>query len=191
MESWIADRRRLLALEQDEERRKLQEKLNKLTPQECQEEGISLLSVEEVESWTSLFGRTTILVRRQDKAVLPTHSFRVGDEVCLYSPRLQHTDAADSARCSGVVSKVTQNSIEVVTEPSDELHLVPPLRLDLSVSEATNKKLNSALTTLKSPTDTPGWPLMHIVFEQGSFDFPSQILISPINIGLNASQVRL
>ena len=189
MDEWIRDRRRLLALEQDEERRQLQEKLQQLTPQECQEEGISLLSVEVAESWTSLFGRVTLMVRRQDKAPLPTHSFRVGDEVRLYSPKQQHTEAAEASSCSGVVSKVTQISIELVTDAADDLSLVFPLRLDMSVSEATNKKLSAALTEMEKPYDSPGWPVASIIFEKSSLRLPAEVRITPINTGLNPSQV--
>lgn len=190
MDEWIRDRRRLLALEQDEERRQLQEKLQQLTPQECQEEGISLLSVEMAESWTSLFGRVTLMVRRLDKAPLPTHSFRVGDEVRLYSPKQQHTESAEASSCSGVVSKVTQTSIEMVTNAADDLSLVFPLRLDMSVSEATNKKLSAALTEMEKPYDSPGWPVASIVFEKSPLLLPAEVHIAPINTGLNQSQVR-
>lgn len=185
----MSDRRHLLALEQDEERQQLQQKLSQLTAQECQDEGISLLSVEAAESWTSLFGRTTILVRRIDKAPLPNHSFRVGDEVTIYSPALRQTELAESSRCSGVVSKVTQTSIEMVTDPAEELDLVLPLRLDMSVSEATNKKLNAVLNEIRHSTDTTGWPLLSIVFEKTPLGLPADIHIKPMNKGLNPSQV--
>jgi hypothetical protein len=189
MDLWLEGRRRLLKLEQDEERKQLLEKLNSLTPRQCEDAGLSLLALDVAETWTSLFGRTAMLVSRADKAPLPTHSLRVGDEVSLYSPKLQHTEHADTSRCSGVVSKVTQSGIELVTSPSDELDLIPPLRLDLSVSEATNRKLNAALAELRSPHETPGWPMINIVFENAPFVFGRPVKIAPINTGLNPSQI--
>ena len=183
-------RRRLLALEQEEERQQLAEKLQRLSPQECQEEGISLLHMKVADTWVSLFGRATISLTRSDKAVLPSHSFKTGDEVTLYSPKLEHTELAASSRCFAVISKVTQTTIEIVTDSAAESDLEPPLRLDMSASEATNKKLKSILSELQDSRDVPGRHMISIVFDNSPLFPPVSVSVEPFNTGLNPSQIN-
>jgi hypothetical protein len=189
MDAWVEQRRRLLRLEQDEERRQLAEKLQHLSPQACQEYGISLLGLDIEESWTALFGRTTLLIKRLDKAPFPTHSFRVGDEATLYSPKLRHTEQADSSSCTGVISRVSYSSIELVCDSLDATEFSSPLRLDMSSSEATHKKLNDALIGLHDRVETPAWSLIRLIFENAPLTEPTAVHITPINAGLNESQV--
>lgn len=189
MDSWIDNRSRLLALERDEERKQLQEKLEHLSPQACAECGISLLSIEISESFTSLFGRTTFVIKRLDDSPFPAHSFRVGDEAVLFSPKLRHTELEDSSTCRGVISKVTYTTIDLVCDSSDEADFVQPLRLDMSTSESNNRKLMDVLNQLSSREETPAFNMIRLVFEDFPLSSPTIVHIDPLNIHLNASQV--
>jgi hypothetical protein len=191
MDSWVEQRRRLLSLEHDEEILQLTQKLQHLTAQQCQNEGISLLSLTIDSSSISLFGRTTFILTKMDKSPFPPHSFRVGDEATLYSPRLQHTVSADVSTCQGVITKVSFKTIEMVTEAADGMELIYPLRLDLSASESTHRKLLKILDELQSIPDTPALPLIRIAFDNAPIKTPITCHFQPINNGLNESQVRL
>lgn len=189
MEFWISKRQKLLALERDEERKQLQEKLQHLSPQACAECGISLLSIEVSESFTSLFGRTTFVIKRLDDAPFPAHSFRVGDEATLFSPKLRHTEFEDSSTCHGVISKVSYSTIDLVCDSSEGADFVQPLRLDMSTSESNNRKLTDVLDQLSSRAETPAFNIVQLVFEDAPLVSPAMVHIAPLNTGLNASQV--
>jgi hypothetical protein len=202
VERWVESRRRLLALEKDEERVRLSEKLQCFSAAECQAFGISLLSLVIEGSETSLFGRTTLTIRRQDHGPLPTHSFRVGDEAVLYSPKLRHSELADASTCEGVISKVSFKEIQLVTSSSNDSELVPPLRLDLSTSEATSRKLADVLVQMETPGGVvrregmgmgggsgAAWPLINTIFYDAPLATPAIVRIKPFNANLNASQV--
>lgn len=78
--SWTRKQRELLELESEEERLHLTSKLQSLTAKDCEKAGISILSLVIEEITTSLYGRTSLLLMRKDKRILPNHSLKVGDE---------------------------------------------------------------------------------------------------------------
>lgn len=119
-EEWINRQRKYLELEREAERLQLSEKLTTLTSQECQELGISLLSLDIESSGTSLFGRIKYKIIRKDLQPLPIHSFKVGDEVELYE--YKRNSNTEKITINGIISKVTSTSIEMVCEESDGVY---------------------------------------------------------------------
>lgn len=125
--NWIEKQRILLNLEKESEKEQLLEKLNTLTPQECQENGISLLSLEIESTSTSLFGRIKYKIIKKDKKEFPINSFKVGDEVQLYETKRisnnsnNHNNSSkeENVVLNGIVSKVTSTYIEIVSDESD------------------------------------------------------------------------
>ena len=118
--SWVENQRKLLLLERDVEKQQLSEKLSNLSPHECQEIGLSLLSLEIESSWTSLYGRVKYSIRRRDGKELPIHSFKVGDEAELYQNRKKST-TSENMTLSGIISKVTPSTVELVCDENDEV----------------------------------------------------------------------
>ena len=116
----------------------------------------------------------TLCLARRERAALPTHQMKVGDEVELFDPVHLAQDkqsgdsggrkkssssksSSDSSVVSGVVCKVTSSTIEMVCDDSKSeeessawLYSSTSLRLNLRSSEATYKKLTVALENLRS-----------------------------------------
>ena len=169
VEGWAVTTKRLLGLEQAEEREQLDEELRTLSPLAAQSAGLSLLSLVVLHKTSALFGRTKLVLglrsggggggsKGSSAAARPlpaSHRFRVGDEVTVSLRRV--TAAAREAggdgkapEATGVVSKVTESSLEVMTNDEDEIleALAQPsatLRLDLRSNDATHKKLVEAV----------------------------------------------
>jgi hypothetical protein len=117
---WISKQRDLLELERDAEREQLSEKLSTLFPSECQECGLSLLSLEIESSCTSLFGRVKYKIIRKDRQPLPINSFKPGDEAELFENKRVSDSNEESGILSGIIAKVTTMYIEMVCD-SDEV----------------------------------------------------------------------
>lgn len=172
MEEWIDKQKLLLALESSAEKEQLAEKIQSLSAKECEKQGLSLLHLKLLGTRTALFGRFSISLEsdRVKNKVLDQVSFKAGDEVILYSSRTSRSvnsnptsggkpsnssDGADASASSitGVVSKVNNAMIEIVTEQTPEdVSLESPLRMDLRSNDYTHKKMCGVLDELgKSP----------------------------------------
>jgi len=181
---WIARQAELLALERDEEKAQLTTKLTTLSAKKCEDDGISILSLEIEEITTSMYGRTCISLQRRDKKTLPNHSISTGDEVILRGK------GEGTETISGVVSKVTPTGVDFVTEGYEETDLDSPLRLDLLASEATFRKIHEALRSLDTVVDSPALPIADIVFNNRVVEAPILEKIASFNTNLNESQVE-
>jgi len=215
LSTWTRKQRELLALEQQEEKKLLQEKLDSLTPKSCEREGLSILSLKLEGTHTGLYGRTVLTLTRGDGKPFPSNGFKVGDEGTVYAPKLQHTSSAEASCVSGVISKMTASHIELVADDGevDEnvLECNPPLRLDMTASEATHKKMLHALNDMEQCSDLPTWRLAHILFnneeaaaaneggggggggawgERRLLGEVKATTIVPINTSLNAPQIQ-
>ena len=187
MLNWIEKQRELLNQERATERDQLNDRINSLTAKECSDLGITLLHLEVESVRTGLYGRSCFCIQRRDKLEFPVHSFKVGDEVCLYSSK-QNT-AAEDTKINGIISKISSTIIEFVSEGGDDDILEYPLRLDMLSSEATHKKMVSALDDLIEQSDNSTWPLGRILFDNAFVGYTQPISIVPFNQHLNASQV--
>ena len=181
--SWTRKQRKLLDIEREEEKFQLINKIQNSSAKECEKDGISILSLYVDSVTTSLYGRTCFSLQRSDGRILPVHSIKTGDEVLL------RTKSSTEIVISGVISKVNSTSIEMVSETYDEEELKPPMRLDLSASENTFKKLNYALNDLDRLIDGPSRPIVDIVFNNFQIEEPQPVKIDPINVNLNEFQI--
>lgn len=146
---WIKNQKELLLLEKDAEVEQIRAGIEGSTSQQCQDKGISLLKMYIQETKTSLFGRCTYTISKYNKDPLPMHSFKVGDEVSLYSQKAQGVKGAETDKAAGIVTKVTAASVDVTCE-SDETELIEPLRMDMRANEANHRKLMQGLADLES-----------------------------------------
>jgi superfamily I DNA and/or RNA helicase len=169
--TFVKAQKELLSIEQDEERGLIKDSLGSLSAAQCEDEGISLLSLEVDHIRTGLYGRVVVCLKRMNGGVLPqTSSFKVGDEVQVYAPKLQHTPSADASTFTGVVSKCSSHGVEVVSSDGevdeDLMSSSRPLRMNMLASEATHKKMMYALNDLDAlhPSDK-SWPLVSLLVE--------------------------
>ena len=152
VQSFVRAQRELLALEHEEECGMLSDKLTALGAAECEREGLSILGLHLDSITTGLYGRSIISLYRNNKSL--DSSFKSGDEVKLWTPKLSNTPNADASTLTGVVIKVTISHIEVAVGGDDEVDELllthnAPLRLDLLANDATHKKMMFALSELE------------------------------------------
>lgn len=130
-------------MEAEAERTRMAERRLSRSRADAEKRGETLLDLVIADHATGLGGRILLtLVKRNRTQAMPWHRFRVGSPVII-SP-----DQGDSGESSfGVVSKRTQQSVEVAVEdwPAGDR-----LRLDLSADEVTRARqimaMNAALT---------------------------------------------
>ena len=114
LENFVRSQREWLLLEQEEEKAGLVDKLSALTAAECENEGLSLLSLEVDSVSTGLYGRTSVVVKRMNGNPMPSHSFKNGDMVKLYSPahmNSKHMHSSSSSSSSDSASTVIEGVI--------------------------------------------------------------------------------
>ena len=177
---WVENEKKLLALEFKYESEQLADKISHLSAKECEKLGLSLLALKIVAVKSSLFGRFSISLEsnRLKNKVIERFSFKPGDEVILRSLERKPNDrnttssvgksfsSGDSETISlnGVVSKVYQSVIEIVSESSpEEIGLPidsPCLRMDLRTNEYTHRKMIEALENLNQDRSHPLIPLL-------------------------------
>ena len=172
---WCKSQRELLALEHDEEKAGLADKLAQLSPLECEKEGLSLLGLELDGTKTGLYGRTVLSLLCKRERV-SGNSFKVGDEVQLSAPSLTGNPAQHAlATVTGVLLRSNaQGVLEMAVGggPDDEvdealLRASPPLRLDLLANDATHSKMLKALAEIEARArccDGPAAPLLSMLF---------------------------
>lgn len=195
LSTWIENQRALLKLELNEEIEQLKQKINQLSAKECEKQGLSLLHLNIVGSKNSLFGRFAISLEssRIKNNVIDRVCFKIGDEVVLYSEKkpstvtqgakLNENFDQQAMIINGIVSKISNEIVEIVTEESpEEVYLSPPLRLDLRSNEYTHKKMMHLLNDLESTCHSRmnGHHLVPVLFDE--------IDISPSNLKSNTAE---
>ena len=189
LESWLLQTRQLLELELLADTQLLSEKIKALSAKECEKQGLSQLGLKLVSTKSALFGRVSITLE-SDKVknkTLDKLNFKSGDEILLYSTKTNknssnNNEDFEQSSINGVVSKVDNATIEIVTDTSPEdCNLESPLRMDLRSNEYTHKKM---IDTLNSFTKT-NHPLISLLFNQLSI--PSSQLRRPLTSTINVS----
>lgn len=187
---WVERQNQLLDLEREAETSLLEEKISSLSARECQKEGFSLLNLNIEGTSSAMFGRCAIALSKLGGAKLDS-SFKVGDEVVLYNPKLRGTSENDDATVWGLVSKVTFKTITIVVDDFDQSYFDPPLRMDLRPNNKTYEKMKSALLDVEAAFDTS--TLVRLLFSDAEpskvFQRTSFSSESLINRRLNSSQV--
>ena len=191
---WTAQQKKLLALEHESEKMQLADKIVSLTAKDCEDAGLSLLSMSIESVTTALFGRSCLsLIRSNSREVLK--SFKVGDEVVIYCPKLRHTAEFTEVEC--VVSKLLPTSLQVICDEIDESIFDNSIRVDARANDSTYRKYLNVLNSLESSV----LPLTTLLFSKKEFQSISLGVVHEtkevipkrmdfINQGLNKSQAK-
>ena len=181
LSSWIENQKSCLKLELNEEISQLKDKISQLSARECEKQGLSLLHLNILNIKNSLFGRFSISLEsnRIKNKIIDRVCFKVGDEVVLYSTRKVSKQNNDntlnddedlSSSINGIVSKVSNETLEIVTDQSpEEVFLGPPLRIDLRSNEYTHNKMVGVLNQLEEVSQNQrnnNCPLIPLLFDE-------------------------
>ena len=180
VDKWVAGQLDLLRLEQEAEAEELRAQIDRLSPAQAQDKGVSILGLEVEATRSALMGRVSRTLSRRDGTRVPSHSFKVGDEVKLSSSKSNKTEEP----LFGIISSVGSSVIEVISE-EDDLSLVPPLRLDLYSSEQTYRKIVESLQKLPRISH----PMLNLLFHGARVESAPIKAIIPFNSALNTSQI--
>jgi ATP-dependent RNA/DNA helicase IGHMBP2 len=190
MDAWVLKQRELLQLEKDAELDEAVEQIGQLSAKECEELGVSLLSLSVNDTSAGLYGRTVISLTKEGNPLLPAHSFSSGDIVALSSK------ASASEQLTGIVCKVTDGDISVAfdnDDAADELGVgEKALRLDKLANDASYRKIETTLQQLrKCDANGPAARLTNVLF---GISPPERVAkpfeFEPFNRNLNDSQLR-
>lgn len=174
---WTATQRTLLSFERESEKNELTDKINSLSAKDCESAGLSLLSMSITAITSALFGRCSMSLMRSNKKLL-LRTFKVGDEVVIYCPKLKNTP--DFFSVDGIVVKLFPESIEVVCDEVDEGVFDGPIRIDMRANDSTHQKYMAVLGDLEISSS----PLVNLLF--GKMDLES---LTSKNAGKNDSSV--
>ena len=183
---WTAQQRKLLALEHDSEKLQLTDKIESLTAKECEDAGLSLLSMSIESVTTALFGRCCLSLVRSDSREL-LKSFKVGDEVVVYCPKLRHTPEFAEVEC--IVSKLLPASIQLICDVIDESIFDTSIRVDARANDSSYRKYLNALNDLESSA----LPLMTLLFGDKEFQSLSLGIVEQTQKrieSINADQIK-
>ena len=167
--TWTEAQRELLQFERDCEISSITEKIKSLSAKECEDAGLSLLHMVISSTSSALFGRCRLSMERSNGQQL-IRTFKVGDEVVLYCPKLMNTP--ESIKVDGIVTKLHKTSIEIICDEVDEQNFDRSIRIDIRFNDSTHQKYLSLLGDLEnSPTS-----LVNLLFAEE--DSLSQLLQS-------------
>lgn len=170
--TWTEAQRELLQFERECEISSITEKIKSLSAKECEDAGLSLLHMVISSTSSALFGRCRLSMERSNGQQL-IRTFKVGDEVVLYCPKLMNTP--DSIKVDGIVTKLHKNSIEIICDEVDEQNFDRSIRIDIRFNDSTHQKYLTLLRDLEnSPTS-----LVNLLFAEE--DCLSQLLQSSSN----------
>jgi ATP-dependent RNA/DNA helicase IGHMBP2 len=169
LSTWTEAQRELLQFERECEISSITEKIKSLSAKECEDAGLSLLHMVISSTSSALFGRCRLSMERSNGQQL-IRTFKVGDEVVLYSPKLMNTP--ESIKVDGIVTKLHKTSIEIICDEVDEQNFDRSIRIDIRFNDSTHQKYLTLLGDLEnSPTS-----LVNLLFAEE--DCLSQLLQS-------------
>ena len=191
LSTFVTKQRELVQLEKNAESSEIFEKISMLSPKKCEELGFSMLHMTIETLFSSMFGRTSMILHRLDKKELTT-GFRVGDEVSLSGGigdgKITTIDA--------IVTKMSHFNIEVSIsrDSTSEDHsaaamLLPPLRIDKRASDITYRKLSDSMVKLLK---SESHPIVSMIFtdDERAVRKPDRIKMKSNSVSLNESQIE-
>ncbi|XP_075044094.1 DNA-binding protein SMUBP-2 [Mixophyes fleayi] len=165
MELFVKTQLELLIEERDAEIEETRAWQENVSLKELQRKGVCLLKLRVSSQRTGLYGRflVTFTPKYDADAVLPSNNFRSGDIVGLYE-----SDSGSEPLSTGIVSGITQKSINVAFDESqgDSLNLgsESTYRLLKLANDVTYKRIKKALTTLNQYHSGPACCLIDVLF---------------------------
>jgi predicted DNA helicase len=134
----------LVELEREEEMRRHEQEIQRLSGQERQARGRALLNLRARDEGEGLGGHQVKFMREDKGAPLPDHELRVGTLVMV-----SKKDPLRDDNPTGTVTQVTGRSVTAAFDPTpDDWALGDGLRLDLYVNDITYQRMQTALGRL-------------------------------------------
>ena len=134
----------LVELEREEEMRRHEQEIQRLSGREREAKGRALLDLRARDEGESLGGHLVKFMKSDKGTPLPDHELRVGDLV-MVSKR----DPLRDDNPTGTVTQVTNYSVTAAFDPTpDDWAMGDGLRLDLYVNDITYQRMQDALGQL-------------------------------------------
>ena len=139
----------LVELEREEEMRRHEQEIRRLSGREREAKGRALLDLRARDEGESLGGHRVKFMKEQKGTPLPDHELRVGDLVMV-----SKKDPLRDDNPTGTVTQITNYSVTAAFDPKpDDWALGEGLRLDLYVNDITYQRMQDALKRLPAAED--------------------------------------
>jgi predicted DNA helicase len=139
----------LVELEREEEMRRHEQEIQRLSGREREAKGRALLDLRARDEGEGLGGHFVKFMKEQKGTPLPYHELRVGDLVMV-----SKKDPLRDDNPTGTVTQVTNYSVTAAFDPKpDGWALGDGLRLDLYVNDITYQRMQDALGQLPAAED--------------------------------------
>jgi hypothetical protein len=157
LQRWVADTRKLLAIEHDEEIAQSLETLMSSDTRQLVERGVTLLNMKVSDTSTGLFGRTVVTLCDWMERLLPANKLSVGDIVGLRTSR----DASAKHAFTGIITSVGEFRVALAVDERGgedgggggvdvDGELPDRVRIDLLANEITYNRLCAGLSEIES-----------------------------------------
>lgn len=175
----------LLDLESEAEKERVLRDLARLSPQDAEASGQSLIGLRIRDSYAALGGRTIVVLGKRDPAeMLPWTRLGIGSPVVL-SPQANDNDQA----WRGIVSARSRDAISVALGDWPDLDSSADVRLDASFDEKARERQRSALLEAKqSPEKSQLGKLREVLLGNRSASFTPLLDEPSLNASLNGPQ---
>lgn len=192
VESFVSKTLELLQEEREAEIEETREWQKSLSLKNLQQKGVCLLKLQIGSQRTGMHGRLLVSFeprKNTNPSVLPSNSFGPGDIVGLYA---SEGCSQPNQLCSGVVTRVTQTSITIaIDDTQDGVNLDSDGLFNIMklANDVTYKRLTRALNSLNGYRGGPAAHLISVLFgysEPGTLT--QQNALDWINNGLDNSQ---
>jgi superfamily I DNA and/or RNA helicase len=173
----------LLELESDAEARQALDRARRLTPEDAERAGTSLVDLVVVDEGPGLGGRYLLTLAKRGRPALPWTRLGGGAPVLLSAP-----GAADGWR--GVVCRRDEATIQVaLNEPPEDDRDRPVWRLDAVNDEAARLRQRQALNRARSAARDRLAELRAVLLGERAPDFGPEADFTPLDTSLNGPQV--
>lgn len=132
--------------ERQEEQTRHTDEIKQLSGQQREQKGRALIGLNKQKIGRALGGDFLYKFRKNGSRYLPETQFSVGDQVII-----SQYDPLDAENPKGTVYEVSSRFITVATASALAMSNSRPIRLDLFVNDITFQRMNTALTSAKTP----------------------------------------
>jgi superfamily I DNA and/or RNA helicase len=178
---------RLLDMEADEEARQMLNQVRRLTAEEAEKAGNSIVGLTVKDEHAGLGGRALVVLSKPNDRPLPWTRLGIGSPVLLSDERSR------DGGWRGVISERDEKTVEVAfDQPPDFDGDQPALRLDLSNDEVARRRQRQAMERAKAATGDRLAQLREILLgnKPPEFDQPEKVAVQPLDPSLNGSQLE-
>lgn len=174
----------LLELEARAEADQALSRIRRMTPEEAERSGNTLVNLVGIEETSGLGGRCLLTLARRDRSALPWTRLATGSPVLLTAQGKRHAGGE-----RGVVSERGERTICVaLAEPPDEADETLTYRLDLFADEISRQRQRRALDRARAAKADRLAELRAILLGEAAPEFAPTPEVSFLNPALNPSQ---